>query len=575
MHCLTRALAITLCAMALTAQPVAFLPLDQIHPGQRGVGRTVFDGVTISEFQVEILGILPNTAPKQSIILARLIGPEVDKAGVLAGMSGSPVYIDGKLIGAVALGFNYSKEPIAGIRPIDDMTAPVAVAPARASLDKPVDAIPIGDQRLINVATPISFSGFSRATIDAFAPQLRKLGLEPRQSLSGGSGTDAPASSKPLQPGAMISVQLMNGDFAVGADGTVTHLDGRTLYAFGHEFLQLGPVELPFARARVLALLPSVQSSFKISAAEDFLGTITSDGSTAIRGELGRTPDLVPLTIRVQGPARSETYRMNLARHPLLTPFLLQMAAYSAVETTQRTLGTSTVTMTGSVRFRDGLPDLKLDATASGDYNMAQQISQSAAFPLQAVLQGDFPNLAIAAIDLTLHVSLTKHDLQIDELVPARRTVQPGDTLPLTLTLLGADGVETRRTINLTIPAVLRRTNLTVTVSDALGVAFQRYARLIASPSISAREWIENINHLAQPNRLYLRVTRADSAYQVNGEELPSPPSSVAQLLNREQPPGLALINALRPALVYEQEVPFPGFSVSGTKSVQIEVKDQ
>src|SRR5579871_5500533 len=208
-------------AAALSAQ-TAFFPLKDIKPGLRGTGRTVFTGNQIDDFNVEILGVLDNVGPKESIILARLSGGPLEHTGVMQGMSGSPVYIDGKLVGAVALAFPFAKDPIAGIRPIEDMVRDVpAVAslahqrPAVALADKDLTRFlpkstpaAVGDERMVDIATPLSFGGFTRSTLDAFAPQLRALGLEPRQSISAGSKIDAGMGNPAdLKPGSMISLQ--------------------------------------------------------------------------------------------------------------------------------------------------------------------------------------------------------------------------------------------------------------------------------------------------------------------------------------------------------------------------------
>ena len=169
-------------------------------------------------------------------------------------MSGSPVYIDGRLVGAVALAFNFSKEPIAGIRPIEEMLAvgdPAAKQVAAQAGDR--KAASNSDSfasKLIDIATPVSFSGFTAGTLEQFSPQLKKLGLEPRQGVSSGgklpSKLGTPAS---LRPGDMIAVELLSGDMSIGAEGTVTAVDGKSIYAFGHQFMSVGNTELPFARA--------------------------------------------------------------------------------------------------------------------------------------------------------------------------------------------------------------------------------------------------------------------------------------------------------------------------------------
>ena len=297
-------------AAALHAQ-TAFFPLKDIKPGLRGIGKTVFSGNKIDEFQVEVLGVLENIGPKQNLILARLSGGPLAETGVLQGMSGSPVYIDGKLAGAVALAFPFAKEAITGIRPIEEMVRvteagrnpPLPTQMARnqvslASLFAAKDLTRLlpgrqefaaGNAKLLDIATPVSFAGFTGATLDQFAPQLRALGLEPAQGLSAG-GSSSPHMGDPsaLKPGSMISVQLMTGDLSIGADGTVTYIDGNRIYAFGHRFLAVGSTALPFTRSEVLALLPVMSASFKISAPKEMMGAILQDRNTAVAGELGQ-----------------------------------------------------------------------------------------------------------------------------------------------------------------------------------------------------------------------------------------------------------------------------------------------
>ena len=205
----------------------------------------------------------------------------------MQGMSGSPVYIDGRLAGAVALGFDLAKEPICGIRPIEEMLRvepdPKPARSVIAQRGRILSGPAFGEARLQEIATPVSFAGFTAATLEHFAPQLRELGLDPRQGVSGGGRiNDALGDPKRLEPGSMISVQLLSGDMNMGADGTITLLDGDKIYAFGHRLMAGGETEYPFARAEVLALLPALNSSFKISQAKEWMGTITEDRTTAI-----------------------------------------------------------------------------------------------------------------------------------------------------------------------------------------------------------------------------------------------------------------------------------------------------
>ncbi|MEJ7608030.1 MAG: SpoIVB peptidase S55 domain-containing protein [Bryobacteraceae bacterium] len=312
----------------VAAEPtVPILPLSEIRAGQRNRENSL-ERNSNRRIQSEILGVLENAGPKQSIILARLSGGPLDKTGVLQGMSGSPVYIDGKLAGAVAMAFPFSKEPVAGIRPIAEMldTVPTPRQQAmRANLrnGSVFPAISVTERdtsRPIEIATPISFSGFSSRTMETFGNQLRSVGLEPRQGLTGGRSSARLGPIK-TEPGSMISVQLVTGDMAVGADGTVTHVDGDRIYAFGPKFLSLGATDLPFSSASVLTLLANVSTSFKISSTVgETLGGVTTDTTAAVSGQLGRKPRMVPVTISVTGAGNPTSYRMNMVHDRLLSP---------------------------------------------------------------------------------------------------------------------------------------------------------------------------------------------------------------------------------------------------------------
>jgi hypothetical protein len=343
------------CAPLVLAAPDIF-PLKDVRAGQHGVGRTVFSGSKVEEFQVEVLGVLENLGPRQSIILARLSGGPLGNTGVMQGMSGSPVYIDGKLLGAVALSFPLSKEAIAGIRPIEDMLHVSPLPPQNIAAAMPRRAFAAGgfdsnSAQLEEIATPVSFTGFTPAALEHFAPQLRQLGLDPRQGVAGGGNIpDRLGDPRQLEPGSMISVQLISGDMTVGADGTVTAIDGDKIYAFGHRFLDEGTTDLPFARAEVLALMPNLSSSFKISMAREWMGSITSDRETAVSGLTGRQANLIPVQIRVG----ANTYRMRLVQDRVMTPLLMQMAVFSAIDSTERSVGGQTYSVRGQLDFEGG-----------------------------------------------------------------------------------------------------------------------------------------------------------------------------------------------------------------------------
>ncbi len=558
--------------------------MKDLKPGMRATGRTVFSGDRVEDFQVEILGVLENVGPKQSLILARLSGGPLEKTGVLQGMSGSPVYIDGKLVGAVAMAFPFSKEAITGIRPIEDMIR-VPSSPAEpvrrakvsfektdltAMLPKPEETL-AGEMRMVDIATPVWFGGFTRATIERFAPQLRALGLEPRQGVSGGGRVEPRMGDRSaLQPGSMISVELMAGDMSIGADGTVTYIDRDKVYAFGHRFLAVGPTNLPFARAEVLTLLPNLASSFKISAAKEWMGTISQDRSSAIAGELGTRARMVPVSISLARAGRKiEGYEMQMANDRFLAPFLTQIAVYSAIDSTERSLGAATYAVRGQIEFQGSAPPLKLNNMFAGDANTAMQVSLSAAIPLAYVLQSEFSSLEVKKVALEIDSFDEKKQLQIDQVIASPHEVRPGERVQLTAVLVGVNGAEVSRTVDYAVPIGAPSGPLYFTVTDGNVANLSEFRQILGSTPRSAEQLVAGVNKLRANTKAYVRVWRTEPNFQLDGEDFPDPPPSLALILGASQ-----TVLQTRNSKVAELEISAGDVVISGAKTVQVEVKE-
>jgi hypothetical protein len=562
----SRLLAAFLTAAVVHAAPAIF-PLKDVRPGQKGVGRTVFSGSKVEDFQVDILGVLENIGPRQSIILARLSGGPLAETGVMQGMSGSPVYIDGKLVGAVALGFPQAKEAIAGIRPIEDM---LRIEPdnknTRAALS-PRQKYVSGDLRLEEIATPVSFSGFSASTLEHFASQLRDLGMDPRQGVSGGGNPpDRLGDPKMIEPGSMISVQLLSGDMSVSADGTVTAIDGDRIYAFGHRFLASGSTEMPFARAEVLALLPNLASSFKISQAKEWMGTITQDRDTAVAGLTGRRAAMSPLEIKVG----NNTYHMQVVQDRIMTPLVAQMAVFSTIDSTERTVGAATYAIRGKADFEGG--SVKLDNIYSGDVNVAALASIGTAAPLSYALDSGFAAFRLKNISLEVVPLSTRNQLQIAD-VAGPRQARPGDDVALTVMLYGENGAEIVKSAHYKIPVGAPVGTLYVTVSDATAANLVDVQTAMGSPARSPAQVFGLLNGLRSNTNGYVRVWRAEPNYTIDGRELPGLPASMAIIVGKTQTGASNLLNA-RGAKVAEMAIPAGENVVSGSKTIQIEVKE-
>ena len=582
-RCLT---VLFLAALPLPAA-LSILPLRDVKAGMHATGKTVFTGDKVEDFDVQILGVLDNIGPKQSLILGRLSGGPLEHTGVMQGMSGSPVYIDGKLIGAVALAFPYSKDPIAGIRPIEEMlrveAMPAAPEPMRlakltdpasllrSALPKPATAS-FGESRMTEVATPISFSGFTSATIEKFAPALRAIGLEPRQGISLGGSSAVARMGDPsrLQAGSMISVELMMGDFGVGADGTVTAIDGNKVYAFGHRFLSMGATDLPFTRSEVMTLLANVNTSFKISSARELMGVISQDRDTAVTGTLGARANMTPLDITVteEGKPTGE-FHMRIVNDRLLSPYLLQMAVFSALDSTARATGVLSVAMHGSIEFQNRAEIAQIRNVYATDGGAATSAALNAATTLSYVMQGGFDDLKLKRISVTLDASSRKQAFTIGQVYTSKREAKPGDKINVTALLDGEDGVEISRTASYTVPPGAAPGTLYFTVCDGGQASLADMRQTISDSPADASQLISIVNQIRPTDKAYVRVWRAEPSFAVQGGEMASPPPSLALVLG-----GIPSIAQSKNAKMTELAMDAAGNMVSGSKTVQVEVKE-
>ena len=625
---------LTLAAVLLAAaeQPakVALFPLKDVKQGMKGVGRTVFAGTTVEEFQVEILGVLDNVGPKQSIILARLSGGPLEKTGLMAGMSGSPVYIDGKLVGAVALSFPFSTEPIAGIRPIEQMVRvldragtgqgpsllktnlhwvptasgsevrllgglpPLADTLVLATADPSVLLSP-DRPRLTRIATPLILSGFPSRTLERFAGQFRALGLVPLRGAGSGSSsqsgqsagqsagegagdshevasTVAAEAAKPA-PGSMISVQLIRGDLGVNADGTITHREGDRIYAFGHRFLSAGPTQMPFSASRVVALLPSQVTSLKISAPGRALGVIRQDRSIGVLGVIGEKARMIPVRIKLRSNGNREMrYQFEIVNDRFLSPFLLQLAVFGTLDATERLVGESSLAIRGTI-ILDGLPPVKVENMFAANAQAPMLAALTTAVPLALLLQSGFPSVEVRGVDLQIVSSDRRRLASLDQVWSSKREVRPGERLEITAVLRAEDGRETVKKVPVEIPASLGPGPLQVTVADGSSLNLAEVRQLPGgfTPKTPA-QLVRAINKLRKNNRLYVRLSRPQTAFLLHGTQFPSPPPSLARVMANEPSVSSNIATSSVSTLAESELEPLPSV-VTGRKTITVLVK--
>ncbi len=377
-----------------------------------------------------------------------------------------------------------------------------------------------------------------------------------------------------VKPGSMISVQLMAGDMGVGADGTVTYIDGSHVYAFGHRFLDIGATALPFARAEVITLLPNVNTSFKLSTAHEWMGSISQDRNTAVSGELGVRPPMVPMSFSVTRSSKSvESYQVQMVNDPLLSPLLLQMAVFSVIDRTERTLGAATLRVTGQMEFQNAPAPVRLDNLYSADNGVAAQVSLNAAIPAAYILQSGFNSLKLKKVSINIEAFDEKRQLNIDGVTLSRHEVHAGDKLTLNVMLTGDDGDETTRKVDYQVPIGAPPGLLYFTVADASVANLTDFRQILHASPRSPRQLIDTVNELHPNTKAYVRVWRADQAFQLEGSDLPAPPPSVALVLEGSAA-NLQGISSSRNSKIADMEIDGGGAVISGVKTVQVEVKE-
>jgi hypothetical protein len=586
------------------------MPLEEIRPGMVGIGRTVFQGSDLQEFKAHIIGVLRNVqGPRRDLILAKLEGGPLAETGVAAGMSGSPVYIDGRLIGAVSYSIgSFPKEAIAGITPIAEMkdatrmtrraTSPQAklalpITPenlhatltasfarlspfARRPADVQAIGLPAGSgaelgPMLRPIATPLVMSGFEGESVDLLSSAFLDAGLIP--VLAGGGGqSEASRLTGPLREGDAIGVSLVGGDLEMGATGTITHIDGDRVYAFGHPFFNLGPAGLPMTRAYVHTMLPSLASSFKIASMGDVIGTMQQDRATAIAGTLGKGPYMVPMKVTLQssrdGDANTRSFTYRLGNDQVFTPLLAYVTMFNTITSYERQFGAATFSVKSRARVK-GHPDLALEDVFTGD-NAALGASTAIAGPITMLLANDLEPITLDGLDITIDSSEQPRSATIERVWLDEVRPRAGRTVPLKVLTRTYRGEEKISTIPIDLPSnVSGALSILVTDGRQLNAIEQRDLRRSLQPQ-SVAQIIRVLNNTRRNNRIYVRLLTGAPGAVVNGEAMTALPPSVLAVLEGDSNGGS--FTPIRSAAVGEWELTMDS-AVAGSRVLSIEVE--
>jgi hypothetical protein len=571
------------------------LPIEKITPGMKGYGVSdLGDGRGIQRFEVEVLGVLKRYAPRQDLILARVSGAGLETSGIIAGMSGSPIYIEDKLVGALAYGWPFSKDPICGITPIQSMldirhapaAPPVPIAGSAGSaaqttallasfaqghfserfaeLLRPFQA-PVGGEAT-PLPLPVSFGG-------AVGPgRLFERVAESAGWMAVPSGAAAPAAasagSTALRPGSAVAAQLLSGDMDLSATGTVTWVEGNALLAFGHPFLSMGPVSMPMARAEVLTVLPSVFRSFKFAATGPVLGSISQDRSTGILGSFGARAPMVPITVRISSDqVPMQTYHFQAVHNSMLTPILSAIAIDNVVTTLEKRAGERTLVWKSSIHTTDR--DVHWNSVFSGMAAREEAVT-SLALLTNYLMANEFRDLTITGIDIEIAHSDRLQNARIVHVEAQKDRVRPGEEVPVWVDLVDFRGSSRRVVMTLKVPADTPPGPLMVYVGDGSSATAYDLG-LIPSDPHSLDQVLDFLGRIRPPNSLNLLAYRRSPGAIVVGEPLPSLPPSVVAVL-RDRGPGEQTTPELSYLRLQSESIEQP-IPVTGSVRLRIDVQ--
>jgi len=542
-----------------SAQNPPIIPVNQIHAGMRGVAYTVFEGVKPEAMEVEVLGVLHNVnGPKGDVILVRLHGQKVEYTGVVAGMSGSPVYLDGKLAGALAFRIGeFSKEPIAGVTPIADMLEinaldrspaeeSAAVKPTvnavagKTSAPGEISALPGAAQDsggsgfanyLKPIETPLVFNGFSEQAIQLFAGQLGSAGIVPVMGAGSVSNDKQP---QPVEAGSAISAILVRGDMDIEATCTVTYVDPQRLLACGHPLLQFGSVDLPMNKAEVLATLPSPLNAFKIVNTTEPVGTFVQDRHTGIMGVFNRQPEMIPVTLSIHSSTGVKQFHYEVLNNPKLTPVALMVTVFNALHGVNEFGEEITYRLAGSIGVK-GFPEVTMRnmfAPSEGAQPAAMQAAISLGERFERIYDNPYDAAAVAGVKLDFDLVRERRWARLESARTDVTEARPGEEIMLETVLAPYRGERIVQQIPVKIPTSASKGTLRILVSDGDTLDHIGRSNPAFGRKLDLASTISLLNKEHSNNRVYVSLLEADPEARVADKVMPTLPISIMNVMD-------------------------------------------
>jgi hypothetical protein len=579
-------------AASLPAQPdtaqTKIMKVDEVRPGMKGVGYTVFQGTKPEPMGVEVLGVLRNlNGPKSDVVLVKLVGEKPEFTGVVAGMSGSPVYIDGKLLGAIAYRIGqFSKEPIAGVTPIEqmleinefDQSIPQGGAAAvarvsgasRTSTPGKDDINPMQSyaQYLTPIDAPFVFNGFNEAAIKQFAPALSAVGITPVMGIGSASKDKQP---EPLVPGSAVSAIMVRGDMDVAATCTVTYMDKDHLLACGHPLMQFGMVDMPMTKANVVATLSSPLNAFKIINTTEAVGAFVQDRHTGILGRFDRDPKMIPVTLSIHGPSGPREYHYEVLNNAKLTPVMMMTTVYNALmgmnqygeETTYRMNGRIHVTGFSDVRLTNMFSPVDANPTA---YSVAMSLGEH----FGRIYDNPFEAPTVSGVNLEFDLEPERRAAVLESARTDVTEARPGDEITIEAVLRPYRGDRIVRRIPVRVPTSAPKGSLRILVSDAETLDRARRSTPAMGRRMDLHSTIEILNKEHLNDHLYVSLLEANPQATVEDKVMPAVPLSVMNVMEGMRATQEMVV--FNESAVNEASTPV-GYVVSGAQIISVSIK--
>lgn len=574
------------------------LPLNEVKAGMQGIGKSVFEEDKIEQFEVEILGVLHNVQPKRSIILARLKGGRLDTAGMIQGMSGSPVYVGGKLIGAVAYSFPYAKEAVAGITPIEEMLgisdkeSPKASFSPQIPVKKQMELEEIFElnkdfflsqsalysegQTFKPLPVPLVFSGFSPHVFARAKSFFTPLGFSPMMAEP--SGQERTVISPPdlfLNEGDPVGVQLITGDLSMMALGTVSYVDGNRVLAFGHPIYNLGTVDYAMAKAKVITVVPSLSVSFKLAAPEAVVGAFTQDRTSGLLGEVGKNPQLIPVNIKMNdGKGNTSDFKIRIVEDRILTPVLVNFSLANLISAEGRSVGNLSLELSGTIYLENGM-NVRLEDLYSGNFDTSvTDLSGLIMAVVYFLVNNEFEDLKIHRIDLSINATEEVKLSYLEKVWLDKYEASPGERIYIQIHTRSFRGETDIREVGLPTPHLPPGSEFQLVIADAASIhqiEMSLYRQQAFVPR-SLNQLIRILSSLRKNNRIYFKVIASKPGLFLKGEEMPNLPPTMKSMFSSPRAAASGPTELNKSTLTeYQVEVPY---MFRGAVIIPIKIKE-